>query len=305
MHNEASSETCNTRDLHLCTHNSSSEMLIAIGRLRIIVQLVLVNSLAAVVRPMNLNMQQSFISTPLASQPPVTDENSLAMILLNAPLQSTPLFHRLWKTAKFHICADGAANRLRSLNQQANVSYVPNLIIGDLDSITEATREYYESVRTVQIIDQDRNDLDKALEAAKDFARVIVFGAFGGRFDQQMASLQALYCYPDRQIFLYNDTSMAVLVHAGQTSIYVALEPTDDGVSEGPTCGLIPLGQPARSMTTTGLQWNLNQQSSQFGGLVSTSNEIIDKVVMIDTTDPIVFTTEMHCGCSTLWSETS
>lgn len=284
-------------------------------RLRISSLLLFNHYLTAIVQPMPLRNHsfttmprpRRIIASPLFNthhQPPSKDDDT-AMILLNAPLQSTPLFHTLWKSAAFRICADGAANRLRSLNQQSGLGYSPDLIIGDLDSITETTRGYYANVRTVQIIDQDRNDLDKALEAANDYRTVIVFGAFGGRFDQQMASLQALYCYPEREIFLYNDTSMAVLVHAGATSIEVRIEPTTEGVSEGPTCGLIPIGQPVKSITTTGLQWNLNQQSSDFGGLVSTSNRITDRIVTVDSTEPFIFTTEIHCGCSTPWSETS
>lgn len=195
---------------------------------------------------------------------------------------------------------------------------VPDLIIGDLDSITDETKAYYRDVRTVQVIDQDRNDLDKALEAAASYRRVVVFGVFGGRLDQQMASIQALYCYPDREIFLYDDTSMAVLVPAGETSIILATtggaaeSTTTTGttnntqhavVSEGPTCGLIPVGRPVRSMTTTGLQWNLHKQGMEFGGLVSTSNRVVNREVKIVSSEPFVFTAELHCGCATDWSE--
>jgi thiamine pyrophosphokinase len=243
---------------------------------------------------------------------------SMAMIILNAPLRPTPLFNTLWGVAKYRICADGAANRLRNLNernissshqqqqqQQQAMRLVPDLIIGDLDSITDETKAYYSDVRTVQVIDQDRNDLDKALEAAASYRRVVVFGAFGGRFDQQMACIQSLYCYPDREIFLYDDTSMAVLVPAGETSLFLAVGATTAkcAVSEGPSCGLIPIGQPVRSMTTTGLQWNLNEQGMHFGGLVSTSNRVTDQEVTIVSSEPFLFTAELHCGSATEWSE--
>jgi thiamine pyrophosphokinase len=288
------------------------------------------------------------IRTPIAVVTSSEDEEdgccSTAMIILNAPLRPTRLFHTLWGVAKYRICADGAANRLRSLNerhlQNASLSVssantwggatitpsandeggtmrlVPNLIIGDLDSITDETKAYYRDVRTVQVLDQDRNDLDKALEAAAAYRRVVVFGAFGGRLDQQMASIQALYCYPDREIFLYDDTSMAVLVPAGETSIFLATTTSTTTtstttntqhavVSEGPTCGLIPVGRPVRSITTTGLQWNLHEQGMEFGGLVSTSNRVVpdNREVTIVSSEPLVFTAELHCGCATTWSE--
>lgn len=281
--------------------------------IRIVVLIVLITTPVVVTsmqRAVNsahsISRQHHVIRTPFALQADESgDETSIAMIILNAPLQPTPLFTTLWGLAMYRICADGAANRLRSLNERhlSGTSLIPDLIIGDLDSITEETKAYYNDVLTVRLIDQDRNDLDKALEAAKSYRRVVVFGAFGGRFDQQMASVQSLYCYPDREIFLYTDTSMAVLVHAGETSIVLGLDPTKSAISEGPTCGLIPIGQPVRSMTTTGLQWNLSEQELEFGGLVSTSNHITGKEVTIVSSEPFVFTAEMHCGCATEWSE--
>jgi thiamine pyrophosphokinase len=279
--------------------------------------------------PLSASMPRHVIRTPIAALASDDDvysgaaadtdcwtASSMAMIILNAPLRPTPLFNTLWGVAKYRICADGAANRLRNLNerndsssqqhrQQQAMRLVPDLIIGDLDSITDETKAYYSDVRTVQVIDQDRNDLDKALEAAASYRRVVVFGAFGGRFDQQMGSVQSLYCYPDREIFLYDDTSMAVLVPAGETSLFLAVGATTTkcAVSEGPSCGLIPIGQPVRAMTTTGLQWNLNEQGMHFGGLVSTSNRVTDQEVTIVSSEPFLFTAELHCGSATEWSE--
>jgi thiamine pyrophosphokinase len=267
---------------------------------------------------------------------------------LNAPIAQppSPLFAWLWKQASFHVCADGGANRLLhatsssssyshndALQQQAaTTEYIPHAIVGDLDSLRPLTREYYQQ-RGVQIVsdaDQDRNDIDKAVATVvahfttmrpnnnndDDDAmtiRCVIYGSFGGRFDQEMASLQILYTYsgnaaaanaaantngerprrPNLQLFLYNDQTMAFLLPTGINHIYLALSTTptatDDKaentkdtaaaatmavVGEGPTCGLIPLGGPVDCVTTSGLEWNLHRQATAFGGLVSTSNRI-------------------------------
>lgn len=280
-----------------------------------------------------------------------------AMIILNAPIQKpvSPLFQRLWNGSTYHVCADGGANRLMYATTSNNEcidddddrvynKMIPDVITGDLDSLLPATRLYYEhrGAEIVEVADQDSNDLDKALAAVvrhyapnkqprkTDTIRCVVFGAFGGRFDQEMAGVQALYKYSNSnlQLFLYDDHTMAFLLPSGCVNhIHLALasaanadDDDDDGVangpsvvvsSEGPTCGLIPLGSPVERVTTTGLQWNLQNQKTAFGDLVSTSNRILQlddagggsvTVVTVQCSQPLVFTAEVHAGVATAWS---
>jgi thiamine pyrophosphokinase len=294
-----------------------------------------------------------------------------AMVILNAPIPTpvSPLFQRLWKASTFHVCADGGANRLKqatttvvtahSEDDDNNNSYfIPDLITGDLDSLLPDTRTYYQQrgVEIVRVPDQDRNDLDKAVTAVlRHFdtnaggsddddddgqppqqqhqirIRCVVYGAFGGRFDQEMASFQALYKYQNMtnntttaslQLVFYDDHTMAFLlppdccnhVHLALQSTTTTTTKDDDSnnnnntnrcclPSEGPVCGLIPLGGAVDSVTTTGLQWNLQNQGTSFGGLVSTSNCAVNRVVTVTSSQPLVFTAQVHAGIETAWSE--
>jgi thiamine pyrophosphokinase len=66
------------------------------------------------------------------------------------------------------------------------------------------------------------------------------------------------------------------------------------GIGEGPTCGLIPIMGRCEKVITTGLQWNLNGDVPlEFGGLVSSSNRIVNDLVTIETSSPMLFTTEI------------
>jgi len=253
---------------------------------------------------------------------------SSCLIILNVPISRPPsrVFEHLWDQSTYRICADGGANRLFdattvSSEEAVPSAYLPDKIKGDLDSLRSDVRDHYEKLGVNVERDkcQDTNDLDKCLqtilarsdtsnEAADDDKKtnVYIYGAFGGRFDQEMASIQALYRWSDAfsyRLMLYSDETSAFLLPAGvmsEVTLANIIENDDQSevakrqVGEGVTCGLIPIGCRCDSVTTTGLKWNLDGDVPlEFGGLVSTSNRIVEDTVTVQSSQPLVFTTEM------------
>ena len=248
------------------------------------------------------------------------------------------IFQTLWDRSTLRICADGGANRLYEatsttrLDHQERVhvppgkdghdtdiattiQYIPDLIRGDLDSLRPDVRDYYQTrgCRVECDPDQNSNDLDKAMYAICnhltkdkqgeqngpfDNVLVYVYGAFGGRFDQEMASIQALYRWGETfkyNICLYNSETCAMLLSPlHRNEVRLAQGWKHGNVDEeGPNCGLIPIGCRCDSVITSGLKWNLDTQVLEFGGLVSTSNRIIEDTVIVYTSQPLIFTAEI------------
>lgn len=262
------------------------------------------------------------------------DDVASCLVILNSPISRPPsrIFQHLWDRSNYRICADGGANRLfdATMTTRSDTpsekttpnAYLPDKIKGDLDSLRSEVRGHYEKLGVDVERDrcQDTNDLDKCMqtilarskadnsmdEAAGDKRKmnVYIYGAFGGRFDQEMASIQALYRWADDfsyRLTLYTDETCAFLLPAGETN-EINLANIADGeiggnnrpMGEGVTCGLIPIGCQCESVTTTGLKWNLDGDCPlEFGGLVSTSNRIVEDVVTVKSSQPLVFTTEM------------
>ncbi len=237
-----------------------------------------------------------------------TDTKRTALIVLNYPIPGeSPLLDHLWKTSGTRIAADGGANRLYEYSKDL----IPDRIRGDLDSLDPKVRNYYQTkeVSVEQDFCQNTNDLDKALQAlvgedgSTAVDRVVIYGAFGGRFDQEMASFAALYKWANLfggQLYLYSDETCAFLIPAN-VDCEIRLPFYDDchseeeeELGEGPTCGLIPLGCRCESLVTSGLKWDLDGSIPlEFGGLVSSSNRVMKDTVKVCSSHPIVFTAEL------------
>jgi len=255
-----------------------------------------------------------------------------ALIILNQPF-SEPLLRRLWHASDWHCCADGGANRLHDLlsgrgdattatttsvdwpmwgwidslvgwfiqpRRTTTTTWVddhlPDLIKGDLDSVREDVRLYYETrgVQVVQDDDQNSTDLMKCIHSLQEKEKrdgidtpydVVLLGGLSGRLDQTVHTLSFLHKLRKsrRRIFTVTDENVGWVLDQGKHRISI------DHSVLGPTCGLLPVGVDSTVLTTTGLRWNLTSQSSGFDGLVSTSNHLVpeEDVVFVESSRPI------------------
>ncbi len=258
-----------------------------------------------------ISLSNAFIfeDVPLASP--------IALILLNSasPLPSGLL--QLWKRAVYRVAADGGANLLHDAVSAADASgellhsIIPDALVGDWDSVRPAVAAFYSGLGTTLRKDTDQNstDLMKSLREVEEFQsssqkgehggrmRVVILGGLGGRLDHEMQNLNVLYTWFGHfeHLVIVSSDSLACLLPAGTTVVEVATP------FEGPTCGLIPLGGPVRSLTTEGLEWDVKEWASSFGNAISTSNEVVvgregggRPCVTITASDPVIWTASVH-----------
>ena len=180
-----------------------------------------------------------------------------------------------------------------------------DVIIGDLDSLTEETAEFYTAgPKPTEIIrdgDQYSTDFSKAVQHIR--ARVgpkplIVMGSLDGRVDHGLSQLHHLYLFqkddPTYQlgrVFLFTPSSLVILLKAGSHFIRVrgGAYPAEDAFSK--YVGILPLAGPA-VISTKGLEWDVSDWKTEFGGQVSTSNHVLPDVqeVNVTTDTDVVFT---------------
>jgi thiamine pyrophosphokinase len=176
-----------------------------------------------------------------------------------------------------------------------------------LDSLLPRVEEYYRShgCQIIQDTDQETTDFTKCLRLINTKAidvntnphqklDVVALGGLGGRVDHGLSQLHHLYMAGQDtslrigQIILLTPESIAFLLHKGRNKIYT---PLDKG-SLAENVGIVPVGRPA-VISTKGLEWDVSDWETEFGGRISTSNHIKSDIVEIETTERVVFTIEL------------
>ena len=106
------------------------------------------------------------------------------IILANGDFPKTKRAVDLLSSDMFLLCCDGSAIEATAYG------YFPDLIIGDMDSLTDELKDSYKD-KIIEIDDQNSSDLSKALKWARDnkVESVTLLGADGGGDDHYLGNL--------------------------------------------------------------------------------------------------------------------
>lgn len=159
------------------------------------------------------------------------------------------------------IAADGGAS--------AALSYgvTPDIVIGDMDSLTPDTAASLDPTTLHHISEQDSTDFEKVLQrvSAPLFLGV---GFLGARVDHQLACFTTLTRYPDKRIVLLGEVDIVFLA---PPTIKLDI-PAETRVS------LFPMGNV--SGTSTGLNWPIDGLDFGPASQIGTSNHATGPVTV-------------------------
>ena len=177
------------------------------------------------------------------------------------------------------IAADGGLHHMLALGLR------PNVLIGDLDSVTpaEVERAQSEGARVERFpVRKDQTDLELAvrLARAEGAGDILIFGALGGRWDQTLANLLLL---------AHTDFRAArIRLVDGAQQIYLIQSSTRIEGQPGDTVSLISLQGDARGVTTQGLEYPLHDGPLAFGSTLGISNVLIGRQASVRVQDGLV-----------------
>jgi len=190
------------------------------------------------------------------------------LLVASAPLVWTAYLAALAADSEPLLAADGGANHLARLGLR------PVAVIGDLDSIKPSTRAWLGEECLVRRPDQDRTDLDKAVEYVFDelgLKRLTVLAALGGRPDHDLGNLGLLARRAMGERLVFEGADQKVVAVAGEAKI--AARP-------GETWSFWTY-DPSVRVTIEGVRWPVNDAPIDAGDRPSISNEALQNEVRV------------------------
>ena len=187
-----------------------------------------------------------------------------AVVFLNGELKGNQEFYQNYISDDDQIyCADGGADYAYQLN------LTPNLILGDLDSVSTETMNFYQNkgVKFKEYpAEKNKSDteilLEKLLE--KDYDQLILFAALGGRFDHALANLYTL------ERLFNSKTKIKIVTPKNQIEI-IKNKKIIKG-KQGKTVSLLPLSKEVKGVTLNGFKYKLKDDILKRGSSLGLSN---------------------------------
>lgn len=149
------------------------------------------------------------------------------------------------------IAVDGGANKARSLD------LLPDLIIGDLDSLSKENKKYF-SKKNVEMkkfpVEKDQTDSEIAVDYClkNNFDELYLISALGGRIDQQLANLNLLeYIY---------ELGLKARIISKKIEIALTADQKKFLNKKGYRLSLIPQSKVVSELTIKGCKYNLEAQ---------------------------------------------
>jgi thiamine pyrophosphokinase len=174
------------------------------------------------------------------------------------------------------ICADGGAD------SALKMKLVPDVIIGDLDSISKNALNQFKSVsKVIQLKRQNDTDVEKCLKYSikNNFDEALLVGATGNRLDHTFCNLGIVlkYFHKIKISLIAEDSFLRAYTNIVELSTY-----------PGETISLYGIS-PRTKITSNGLKYELKDNALPFGVRESTSNIAKKKLVKLKINNGVVF----------------
>jgi thiamine pyrophosphokinase len=206
------------------------------------------------------------------------------VIIANGEFINDARLNEVWRAADLRVAADGGA-----VNARKYLAYPPEVVVGDLDSIDEATRAWCTHAEFIQHPrEKDETDLELALGLARQRGAdaITVLGVLGGRFDQMMANVLLMAKLAREKISAH--------LASVNCDAWVAWEHAEIAGQIGDTVSLIPLTDAVEGIQTINLKYPLRNETLHFGFARGVSNELVAERAVVTFASGLLLVVHLH-----------
>jgi len=210
-----------------------------------------------------------------------------AVIFVNGAFNEPEQVRDLLRADDLIIAVDGGTRHAWEIGAD------PQLIVGDLDSLTADEQERLRAAG-VEVSSfpprKDQTDLELALHRAvsEGASAIVIVAALGGRLDQMIANLLLLTLPELRNVDVR-------VVEGAQEAFLVRDEARIEG-QPGDTVSLIPLRGDATGITSEGLEWALDDAQLRFGATRGVSNVLTAEQASVRVRQGLLFCVVTHAS---------
>lgn len=209
---------------------------------------------------------------------------SRIIIFANGSLPTPEKARALIRTDDFILCADGGTRHAISLG------LVPNVVIGDLDSVTEEERRKMKELGVEMIrhpADKNETDLELAIDHALALKpdQILILAALGGRMDQALANITLL---SDPRLSTFD-----IRLADGVEEIFFCRDQARVEGRSGDIVSLIPWLGEVTGVFTENLRWHLHYETLYPDKTRGISNEMTADVATISIKSGLLLITHI------------
>lgn len=194
------------------------------------------------------------------------------VIFVNGVLKFPELIRGIIREDDLIIAADGGLEHVR------RIGLIPDLVIGDLDSLDQASQTWL-ATQQIKIKkhspEKDETDLELAIQAAIEQkpAAIFIAGATGGRLDQTFANVMIMLNPLLEQV--------DVRLEDGKEQVFFIERYTEIKGKPGDRVSLLTINAEVQGIRTQGLKYSLFEESLFPGQTRGISNVMLEETAQI------------------------
>lgn len=194
-----------------------------------------------------------------------------AIIIASGNIVKKEIFDEIYAKNDFIICADGGLNYLDDLN------IMPDLIVGDFDSVDLSLIEKYKNVKISKYpSEKNFTDTEIAIEEAieRGYKEITILSATGTRLDHTMANILLIERY----------IKEGIIIRIVDNNNYIQILNQNISINkkEGYFLSIIPITEHIDGIRIKGVKYPLEDVKVYRGSTLCISNEIMANTAEIN-----------------------